>query len=70
VLIGLHGRESHLAIALGRDVKGKLSVVIYGVGIPLAFVVPLVACGLYVVVAMIWLIPDRRIETVLREHKS
>jgi uncharacterized membrane protein len=70
VLIGLHGKESHLAVALGRDIKGKLSVLIYAAAIPLAFIAPIVSCGFYVLVAMIWLIPDRRIETVVREPKS
>jgi uncharacterized membrane protein len=69
-LVGLHGKDSHLAQALGKDVKGKVSVLAYAVAIPFAFVAPLVSCGLYVVVALIWLIPDRRIETVLRDHKT
>lgn len=51
-----------LATALGSDFKGKISVVIYAVAIPLAFVRPLLALMLYIVVAIIWLIPDRRIE--------
>lgn len=61
-LVALHGRESALARALGRDVKGKLSVVLYLVAIPLAFVNPLLAGGLYVLVAIIWLAPDPRLE--------
>jgi uncharacterized membrane protein len=51
-----------LASALGSDFKGKISMVIYAVGIPLAFVRPWVACLIYVAVAVMWLIPDRRIE--------
>jgi hypothetical protein len=51
-----------LATALGKDWKGKASVVIYFVAIPLAFVQPVLACALYVLVAVMWLIPDRRIE--------
>jgi uncharacterized membrane protein len=47
-----------------------LSFFYLGIFFPIAFAVPLVSCALYVVVALIWLIPDRRIETVLREHKS
>ncbi len=62
VLIALHGRDSMLAEALGRDVKGKLSIVIYALGIPVAFVQSWIAFGLFVVVAIIWLVPDRRIE--------
>ncbi len=61
-LIALHGRDSVLANALGRDLKGKISILIYLVAIPLAFVNSLIAFSLYVLVAVIWLIPDRRIE--------
>ncbi|MBI4963005.1 MAG: DUF1211 domain-containing protein [Desulfomonile tiedjei] len=66
-LLSLHGRDSVLASALGRDFKGKVSVVIYAVAIPLAFVNSWLACALYVLVAITWLIPDRRIEKTL-EH--
>jgi uncharacterized membrane protein len=65
-LISLHGRESTLATAIGRDFKGKVSLVIYAVAIPLALVNSWLAFGLYVLVATIWLIPDRRIERTLR----
>ncbi|MCC5656310.1 TMEM175 family protein [Nostoc sp. XA010] len=64
-LISHHGSDSTLAIALGRDFKGKISVVLYAVAIPLAFVNSWLACVLYVVVAVMWLIPDRRIENTL-----
>jgi uncharacterized membrane protein len=64
-LVAQHGQESALAIALGRDGKGKLSVVIYAIAIPLAFLQPWLAGALYVLVAVIWLIPDRRIEKTL-----
>ena len=64
-LIALHGRDSVLATALGRDLKGKISIVIYLLAIPLAFVSAWLSCGLYVLVAVIWLIPDRRIEKIL-----
>jgi uncharacterized membrane protein len=67
VLIARHGVNSALANALGGDFKGKLSLLIYGVAIPLAFVMSRVAFALYVVVAVMWLIPDRRIEKVLAE---
>ena len=62
-LMSLHGRQSILASALGRDFKGKISIVIYVVAIPLAFVRSWLACGLYVFVAIMWLVPDRRIES-------
>ena len=61
-----HGRDSPLARALGRDLKGKLSPVLYLAGILLAFADARVAGALYVLVAMIWLVPDRRIERMLR----
>jgi len=64
-LIGLHGRESVLATAVGRDFKGKGSVVIYVAAIPLSFVDSWIAGGLYVLVALLWLIPDRRIENII-----
>lgn len=64
-LISHHGKDSALATAVGRDFKGKISVVIYAVAIPLAFVKPWLACALYVMVTVMWLIPDRRIEKML-----
>jgi uncharacterized membrane protein len=64
-LISLHGRDSVLATAVGRDFKAKVSVVCYLVAIPIAFVNSWLASGLYVLVAMMWLVPDRRIEKIL-----
>jgi uncharacterized membrane protein len=64
-LIALHGRDSHLARAVGRDFKGWASLVIYAVAIALAFLTRWAALGLYVCVAIMWLVPDRRIEKVL-----
>jgi uncharacterized membrane protein len=64
-LISLHGRESVLATAVGRDFKGKISVVIYAVAIPLTLVNSWLALALYVLVAVLWLIPDPRIEKTL-----
>ncbi|QLE53400.1 DUF1211 domain-containing protein (plasmid) [Nostoc sp. C057] len=65
-LISHHGRDSMLAKAVGRDFKGKISVLIYAAAIPLAFVKPWFGCTLYVLVAIMWLIPDRRIERTLK----
>lgn len=62
MLIKEAGDGSSLAIALGKDWKGKLSVIIYSIAILLAFFNPLLAVVLYVVVAVMWFIPDRRIE--------
>jgi len=64
-IIVLEGRESPLAKAVGADVKGKISIALYIAGILLAFVHPLLADAIYATVAMIWLVPDRRIESQL-----
>jgi uncharacterized membrane protein len=61
-LISLHGRDSTLAAAVGRDFKGILSLVLYAISIPAAFAVPWLSYGLFVLVSVMWLIPDRRIE--------
>lgn len=61
-IVRSHGRDSILGRAIGRDLKGKASVVAYVVGIGLAFVHPLAAVAVYLGVAVVWLIPDRRIE--------
>jgi uncharacterized membrane protein len=65
-LIALHGRQSQLAEAVGEDRKGVLSVLVYVVAIPLAFVNPWIAWGLYVLVAIVWLVPDTRIERTIK----
>ena len=62
VLVSLHGRTSLIGVALGRDFKGKVSMVIYLAAIPLAFYRPWMAFALYMSVAAMWLVPDRRIE--------
>jgi len=61
-LLSIHPRESVLATAIGRDFKGKISMVIYLVAIPLASVRPWLAYTIYMIVAVIWLVPDSRIE--------
>ena len=63
-ILAHHGPESRVATALGRDFKGKISVLIYVVAVPMAFVNRWLACALYVLVALIWFVPDRRIERV------
>jgi uncharacterized membrane protein len=70
VLLSLHGKDSVLAAALGGDFKGKVSLVIYLVAIPIAFKNSSLACALYVLNAVIWLIPDRRIEKTLNVKKD
>jgi uncharacterized membrane protein len=70
-LIGLHGRQSVLARAIGGDRKGWISIAFYGVGIALSFWRPWMGGAVYVIVAMIWLIPDRRIEnTIHRDERA
>ena len=61
-LIALHGEGSTIATAIGGDFKGKISIVIYVAAMLLAVVNPLLSGGLYVLVAVIWFIPDRRLE--------
>jgi uncharacterized membrane protein len=69
-LIAHHGKDSELAIALGNDYKGKLSPVIYAIAILLSFLQPWLAALLYVLVAIVWLIPDRRIERILNQSSQ
>jgi uncharacterized membrane protein len=64
-LVSLHDKDSVLAKALGRDTKEKVSVLIYLIAIPLAFFQPWLSYAFYVMVAIIWLVPDRRIEKKL-----
>ncbi|MFY9601978.1 MAG: TMEM175 family protein [Pseudolabrys sp.] len=66
-IVRKQGAHSVLASALGSDMKGKLSPVLYVAGIALAFIAPWLSILIYVSVAVIWLVPDRRIENILRE---
>lgn len=61
-IVRADGPQSMLAAAVGRDIKGKVSLLLYVVAIGLAFVSPMIADGLYALGALLWLIPDRRIE--------
>ena len=65
IIRAAQGRASRLRDAVGRDAKGKLTAGLYAVAIVLAFVNPAIAITIYVLVALIWLIPDRRIEKTL-----
>jgi len=69
-ILAVEGPDSTLAHAVGGDWKGKISPVIYAAAIPLAFVHQAIAGGLYVVVALIWLIPDPRIEREAAEAET
>jgi uncharacterized membrane protein len=67
------GENAELSLAVGRDLKGKVSIVLYAVAIPLAFVNEWIADGIYILVAAVWLVPDRRIESQINHgdaHES
>ena len=65
-IIAVNGRQSRLALATGKDAKGKLSIALYVAAVVLAFLRPWVAIVLYVTVALIWLVPDTRIESLVK----
>ncbi|MGH2729082.1 MAG: TMEM175 family protein [Actinomycetota bacterium] len=65
-IVAEHGPDSKVAVALGKDLKGKISPVLYVAAIPLAFAGRWIALGLYIFVALMWLVPDRRIEATLK----
>ena len=65
LIIGSHGKDSILKKAVGKDVKGKLSLFFYGAAIGCSFWLPWISLSLYSLVALIWLVPDKRIEKVM-----
>src|SRR5262245_3779194 len=67
LLIARHGADSPLARAVGSDLKGRTSLLLYLLAIGVSFMASWLACALYLVVAIVWLVPDRRIEKVLAE---
>ncbi|HEX8653376.1 MAG TPA: TMEM175 family protein [Pyrinomonadaceae bacterium] len=67
LIVARQGGSSTLAVAVGKDMKGKLSMVLYMAAIPLAFLSQWISDAIYVLVALIWLIPDRRIESRLNQ---
>ena len=69
VIISQEGRGSKLAASIGRDFKGKLSPVLYAIAIAASFFQPWIAGCVYVFVALMWLIPDRRIARVVDESR-
>ncbi len=69
-LVSLHGADSILGKAVGNDIKGKISVVIYAVAIILSWFNGQASLGLYALVAVIWFIPDRRIEKKIVEEST
>jgi uncharacterized membrane protein len=70
VIIAKEGRESLVAQAVGKDRKAKLSLLLYVAAIPLAFVISWIAAGLYVFAALLWLIPDPRIEREIEKREE
>ena len=69
-IVGHHGKASKLAKAVGRDLKGKLSAALYAAAIPLAFAREWISDAIYVLVALMWLVPDRRIESRVAAHPA
>ncbi len=69
-LLALHDTQSQLAQAIGRDRKGKLSIVLYLAALAFSFFVPWVSIGLFVAVAVIWVVPDRRVVRVIGEGRT
>ena len=69
-IIACNGKDSLLARAVGRDAKGKMSAVLYGIAIPIAYFEVWISGSIYVLVAMMWLIPDRRIERVFVHNEK
>ena len=67
VITKVSGKESSLAAALGRNFKGNVSPVLYAAGIGVAFISPWISGTIYTIVAVMWLVPDRRLRTVIRE---
>jgi uncharacterized membrane protein len=70
VLLAAQGPNSLLKTAIGDDLKGKLSLVLYLIAIPSAFLIPWIAGALYVTVALVWLVPDSRIERTMSREPS
>jgi uncharacterized membrane protein len=69
-IIAVNGRDSRLALALGDDLKGKLSLILYLSAIAVAFVRPWIAIVVYVAVSVMWLVPDTRIESLVKKMKE
>jgi uncharacterized membrane protein len=67
-LSAIHGKDSPLSIAIGKDRKGMISLVIYALGIALSFVLPWLGLAMYVLVAVMWFIPDKRIEKAMTNN--
>jgi len=68
VIVRAQGSDSQIAAALGSNLKGKISPIIYAIGIALSFIQPWMAVALYVLVAGMWLVPDRKLESMLNSQ--
>lgn len=68
-IIAVHGKDSVLSQAIGKDYKGKISVVLYAASVPLSFFNPYLSLGIYAAVAVMWLIPDSRIERAMKDNQ-
>ncbi len=69
-IIAANGKNSLLSNAVGKDLKGKISLVFYLIAIPFSFFVPAVSGSLYIIVALIWLVPDKRIERTIQSKSD
>jgi uncharacterized membrane protein len=69
-ILVIHGKDSVLAKAIGKDLKGKLSPIMYTIAIVSTFLNPWIACSIYFLVALIWLIPDKRIERTIEHERE
>ncbi len=67
LIIKINGKNSKLSVAIGRDIKGKISIILYLTAVAVAFLSPLTSGIIYALVAVIWLIPDRRLEHLFED---
>lgn len=70
LILRIHGKDSLLSRAVGKDIKGKISPILYAIAIIMSFINEWIAGGIYVLVALIWLIPDKRIEKIIYEEHA
>ncbi len=70
LILRIHGKDSLLSRAVGKDIKGKISPILYAIAIIASFFNEWIAGGIYILVALIWLIPDKRIERIIYEEHA
>jgi uncharacterized membrane protein len=66
-IISNHGPDSIFSRAIGKDIKGKISPILYVLGIGLGWISPWISGGIYILVALIWVVPDKRIEIIFKD---